>query len=690
MALDQERFSGTITRVYSLLDRAKAVGEKTRDFAAKISSQGGKLASRYSAWAEDFSYRLLDTARAHRMPRWLRLFINGFVRTHRAWSPVRQFFADVFVRPIVRFISSSLWRRILASNLLGFAILVGGFLYLSQSSTVLIEEKRRTLEVQAEMIAAAIASGATIRSDQIYIDADKLPLDPNTLFPTREDAFTRHEMTLSPEQLAPILKKMVRATKARAQVLNFDGRLIIDTASLLTRGQIMQTALEDKEKRSKPKNFWTRVLEFMIGREFEVYQQRDNVHPTDYPEVRRALSTGKSQAMMLLTDSGEQIVSAIVPIQRMRSLQGIVMLSSREGELSDILRKNRNQVWPLALVALIATLVTSYFLSRTVAGPMRRLSGAAENVSKNINAAQKLPELADRTDEVGQMARSFRAMTDALFRRIEGSERFAADVAHELKNPLTAASSTAESLAFAKTPEQRAQLVEQIRGELKRLNRLITDVSSASRLDAELARQSKDPVPIADLLGGLVSAFDAKCEAFGCNVQLKKMSPVNGPRYTKNAETLTVLGNGSRLAQVMTNLIDNAISFSTEGDTVTVVTQRDGDTVRVAVEDEGPGIDEDKLETIFDRFYTYRPTEESSRGDNSGLGLNITREIVLAHGGNIWAENRYANASSYLPEAQANGTEFKGGKPRLGARFVVELPAARPNTPNKTKQMSEA
>ncbi len=673
MALEEERLNTAIEPTNRFLDRAKSASDGLREFATTFAQTIGVLAARAAARAEILSEEFVAFTDRMSTPRWARPFVYGFIRMHRAWSPVRRFLSNWLVQPVVDFIKGSLLKLILASNLAGFAVLLGGFLFLNQSGTALIEEKRRSLEVQAEMIAAAIASGARMSSDELIIDAGKLPLPPDTRFPMRDDGFTSHEMSLSPEKLAPILIKMVRATKARARVYNSESILVIDTASLLTRGEVIKPDAEERRATKKPKNFWTRLVEFMIGSEYEVYRELESVHATDYPEVNIALNTGKSQAMMLLTDKGEQTVSAIVLIRRASSTQGIVMLTSREGEISEILSKNRNAIWPLAFVALLASIVTSFFLSRTVADPMRRLSEAAESVSENINANQQLPELSGRTDEVGQMAMAFRAMTAALFRRIEASERFAADVAHELKNPLTAASSTAQSLEFAKTPEQREQLVQQIQGELNRLNRLITDVSSASRLDAELARQSREPVRLDELLENIVSSFGAKVEKFDCQLKLDlRPAEPHMPGNTITSE-LTISGNLGRLAQVMNNLIDNAISFSGEGSTVTVTAQRRHDWVRVMVEDEGPGIDDDKLETVFDRFYTYRPTAESSRGDNSGLGLNISREIILAHGGRLWAENR-----SPLTDGAIS-------KP-AGARFIVELPVKQKKNKTQTKE----
>ena len=193
--------------------------------------------------------------------------------------------------------------------------------------------------------------------------------------------------------------------------------------------------------------------------------------------------------MLLLNEKGEQIVSLAVPIQRMKAVQGVLLLSTRPGDIDRILGEERSVIWTLAAVAALATFVTSLLLSRTVADPMRRLSAAAEHVSRNITARHELPEYQRPQRRGGADGGAFGDMTSALYRRIEASEKFAADVAHELKNPLTAARSTAEALAYAKTEEQRAELVDQIQGELQRLNRLITDVSDASRLDAELARQ---------------------------------------------------------------------------------------------------------------------------------------------------------------------------------------------------------
>jgi two-component system sensor histidine kinase ChvG len=299
--------------------------------------------------------------------------------------------------------------------------------------------------------------------------------------------------------------------------------------------------------------------------------------------------------------------------------------------------------------------MASMLLDRTIAAPVRRLSAAAEHVSQSITASTALPDLANRRDEVGQMADAFQRMTAALYRRIEASEKFAADVAHELKNPLAAARSTADALSYARTSEQREVLVQQIQAELKRLNRLITDVSNASRLDAELARQTNEPVDLAQVLTTVVDALQ------GLHIDEDK-SIVLDLRAVASSDPFVVKGHEGRLGQVITNLVDNAISFAPEGGKVEVIARRDGNEIEVSIEDDGPGILEDKLEKIFERFYSDRPQSDRTKGKNSGLGLSISREIIEAHGGRIWAENRRSAT----------------GEMGHGARFVIRLPSVNP------------
>ncbi len=569
------------------------------------------------------------------------------------FAPVQRWFKR---QPIVRFVSASLLRRILVSNLIGFLILVLGILYLGWVNTWLIDAKVDALKTQGEIIADAIAANATVVRERIVLDPDKLPDTPASPPHFPEDGLAALELSIHPEEVTPILRKLIKPTDTRARIYARDGTLIVDTARSLANltARLNENAANGPE-RSKPQNFWTRFTRYLFKEPLPVYQEIDAANGMAYPEVREAL-TGGERSMLLLNKKGEQIVSMAVPIRRFRNIQGVLLLSTHPGQIDKILREERVVILTLSAMALLALVVTSLLLARTVAGPMRRLSAAAEQASHDIGARARLPELADRADEVGQMAGAFQAMTEALYRRIEASERFAADVAHELKNPLTAARSTAESLSFAKTDAERDHLVQQINDELKRLNRLITDVSNASRLDAELARKEMRSVDVPTMLRNVVGIFHDILGEDSRHVRLSvDREPFEG--------AFTIVGDEGRLGQVLTNLIDNAISFSPDGGTVTVRARAKPRWVEILVEDEGAGIPEDRLTIIFDRFYSDRPETDASRGKNSGLGLSISREIVRAHGGEIIAENRYE-------EDAAPGAEPSG------ARFIVRLPLA--------------
>ncbi len=584
------------------------------------------------------------------------------LRVHYALQPVRSALVVAGERVMrsraMQLVTGSLARRILVSNLFGLLILVGGILYLSQHNVWLIDAKRESLKSQGEIIAAAIAANASVDTERIVLDPDRLMTTEDAMIPFRDDSFASLQLSIRPERITPILRRLVQPTENRARIYGRDGTLVADSSQLLSRGQVATPRTSQSKPRTK--NLWTRLTKLFLNADLPVYREIGNANGNFYPEVRMAMS-GTTTPMLLLTNQGEQIVSIAVPIQRARSVQGVLLLSSKPGEIDDVINQERWTVLKIALLAFVAIIAATLLLSRTVAGPMRRLSEAAEQVSRNISAQHNLPDLAHRTDEVGQMATAFRNMTAALFRRIEASEKFAADVAHELKNPLTAARSTAESLTYARNEEQRQQLIIQIQSELKRLNRLITDVSNASRLDAELARQQSEPVSLCEVLGGIVSTFSDVLSDTGRSIALEIEASTADDR-------LVVNGHEGRLSQVITNVIDNAISFSPEEGTVLVRARRGNGYIELCVEDDGPGIDPTALDQIFKRFYTYRPTAESSRGNNSGLGLSISREIVLAHGGEIWAENRMA------PGADAD-------EPPLGARFIVRLPAGKPCVP---------
>ncbi len=567
---------------------------------------------------------------------------------------------------IAHIISRSLLRRILVSNMLGLCFLLGGVFYLSATHSWLLEAKRQSLQKQGQIIAGAIGENTRIESGFNSGDTDLL--DPKV--PFRDDAFSALEFSLSPERVTPILNRIIKPTDARARIYDRKLNLVVDTATLLQKGKghVARPEPTTDDKRPRTRNMWTKITQWMIDGELPVYREIGNANGAAYIEVQMALE-GKSTAVLLLDSRGEQIVAIAEPIRRAKNktVQGVLFLSTQPGEISAILSEERSVIWTLAAFAFLATLTSSWLLARTVADPMRQLSEAADHVSRNLSARKELPEYSHRQDEVGQMASAFASMTAALFRRIESSEKFAADVAHELKNPLAAARSCAESMSYAKTDEQRAQLVEQIQGEIKRLNRLITDVASASRLDAELARQKMQPLDVRTVLENVSRTFveilSSDTRTVVLNVEPAQMD-----------SDYLVVGHDGRLGQVITNLVDNAISFSPEKGIVTVHARRRGQFVEISVTDEGPGIPEDRLEEIFARFYSDRPETDQKRGKNSGLGLSISREIVMAHNGRIFAENVFTEE-----DTAESGTGTKVATSRrapTGARFRVQLPLA--------------
>ncbi len=564
------------------------------------------------------------------------------------------FFAWLADTMLWRYISSTLLRRIVVSNLLGLVVLFFGVLYLSQFNVWLIDAKRDSLHSQGRLIAGAIASSL---SREGAAGAGQIGLGARD-----ENPFADLMFTLGPESVTPVLRRLLADSTNRARVYDRNGNLVADSIRKLPPGGLLSTDENGKIiNRPTTKNMWTKLKQWFLGSELEVYRELGDANGQLYPEVRTALK-GKTEALLLLTGSGKQIVSVATPIELAGEIQGVLLLSTPPGAVDEALAEERMRIFLLALVALAAAMLASYLLARTVAGPMRELSEAAENVTRNIRAAEKLPDFGEREDEVGQLARSFSAMTASLLRRIDASEKFAADVAHELKNPLTAARSTAESLSYAKTDAQRDQLVVEIQEEIKRLNKLITDVSNASRMDAELARHVPEPVDLSAIAKGICDTFRDLVADTGKTVVLHYDAAAAA------SGAYVVAGHEGRLGQVITNLVDNALSFSPPEGEVVVRVRREGGDVFVTVSDQGPGIEPDKLKTIFGRFYTYRPTAFSSRGNNSGLGLSISSEIVHAHAGEIWAENR----GSY----RDGKPDENGGAVGPGARFVVKLPAA--------------
>jgi len=547
---------------------------------------------------------------------------------------------------------SSLTRRIVFLNLAGLAALVVGVMYLSQFRAGLIDARVQSLLVQSEIIAGAIAASATVETDALTIDPERLlELQAGESYGPADEALSGIEFPINPERVAPVLRRLVSPTKTRARIYDRDGVLILDSRNLYGRGDVLRFDLPppDTEQPGLMERTFIALRRWFGRGDLPIYKELGPENGKGYPEVTQALN-GLHASMVRVNDRGEVIVSVAVPVQRFRAVRGALMLSTQGADIDDMVEAERLAIFKVFLIAAGVMVVLSMLLAGTIAGPVRRLADGAERVRRRIRSRVEIPDFTRRNDEIGHLSGALRDMTNALYSRIEAIESFAADVSHELKNPLTSLRSAVETLPMAKTDANRKRLLDVIEHDVKRLDRLISDISDASRLDAELQRQEAAPVDIAKLLDALVTAANE----------------VRGDvRVTLNFEGsggFRVPGHDSRLGQVVSNLIDNARSFSREGGQVRVTCRRLKSDIEIVVDDDGPGIRPDALEKIFERFYTDRP-EEQGFGQNSGLGLSISKQIVEAHGGSIRAENRTAPGAA-------------GEEPRvLGARFIVRLPA---------------
>ncbi|HET7411601.1 MAG TPA: sensor histidine kinase [Pararhizobium sp.] len=553
-------------------------------------------------------------------------------------------------------IFSSLTRRILFLNLAALIVLVAGILYLNQFREGLIDARVESLLTQGEIIAGAVAASASVDTNSIIIDPKKLlELQAGqSILPAPSDESL--DFAINPEQVAPVLRRLISPTRTRARIYDNDASLILDSRHLYSRGQVLRYDLPP----AKPDHLgvlghiekWTNWL--FRRHDLPLYREQPGGDGSIYPEVMRAL-TGARGAVVRVNEDGELIVSVAVPIQRFRAVVGVLLLSTQAGDIDKIVHAERLAIFRVFGVAALVTIVLSILLASTIATPLRRLSAAAVRVRRGAKVREEIPDFSARQDEIGNLSVALRGMTNALYDRIDAIERFAADVSHELKNPLTSLRSAVETLPLARNEHARKRLMDVIQHDVRRLDRLISDISDASRLDAELARQGADAIDLESLLKGLV---DVSRQVSGrgkpVEIDLEVEKPANG------RGDFHVVGHDLRIGQVITNLIENARSFVPEGTgRITVRLERLRHVCTVHVEDNGPGIRAENVDRIFERFYTDRPDGEDF-GQNSGLGLSISRQIAEAHGGSLTVENIIDRAT---------------GRP-CGARFILTLPAA--------------
>jgi two-component system, OmpR family, sensor histidine kinase ChvG len=523
---------------------------------------------------------------------------------------------------------SPLTRRILAVNVLALALLAGGFLYLGKYQASLIGTQIEALKTQGEVFAAALGEGAVLDS------ADEGEI-------------------LLPDLARQMMRRLVEPTRTRARLFDVKGDIIADSRVLRGPGDTIQVLeLEAPERHGTILRIADQIYDWIVnllprhGR-YPPYRESAAPHAADYPEVMRALRGEGGSAIRSDLSTGGLMFSVAIPIQRYKQVLGVVMLSTGSSEIEEELRTVRLELLRIFGVALLVTVLLSFYLAGTIARPIRRLAAAAER-ARGRRARVEIPDFTRRGDEIGDLSGSLREMTDELWQRMNAIESFAADVAHEIKNPLSSLRSAVETATRIEDPVNQRRLMAIILNDVQRLDRLITDISDASRLDAELGRVEPEPINIAAMLRALADVHEAT-------------RTDNSPRLVltigKTDRPLIVPGIETRLSQVFRNVIGNAVSFSPPGGEIRLTARQDGRATIVTVEDEGPGVPDEKLTAIFDRFYTERPLGEQF-GTHSGLGLSISKQIVEAHRGMIWAENR----------KDANGGT-------IGARFCVRLPA---------------
>jgi two-component system sensor histidine kinase ChvG len=530
--------------------------------------------------------------------------------------------------PPARF-RSLIW-RVLAVNLLGLAILGAGLLYLDRYKQSLIRDQLDSLVTQGGIFAAALGEAAVTSSP-------------------REG---RDFLTV---QARPMVRRLAAPAGLRARLFAPNGDIIADSRYFGSAGGKVQVAILSPPPQGR--TFlgtvvdiydWV-VRQFPDRRTYPPYIEFVEPRAEQYAVTKKAMVGGIGRAVQI-DEAGRLVMLVAVPVQRYKQVLGALVLSVDDEGIEKSLRSVRLEILTVFAGVIFVTILLSLWLAGTIARPVRRLAAAADRVRSGRGRETEIPDFTKRGDEIGDLSASLRDMTQALWTRMEAIESFAADVAHEIKNPLTSLRSAVETAARLDDPGQQQRLMAIILDDVERLDRLITDISDASRLDAELSRADMETVDIKGLLTTLVEVEQIASGGRGADgPKLRLDLPDDVP--------LRVVGMEDRIVQVLRNLISNAVSFSPPGGTIGLSCQRRGAQIRIIVEDEGPGLPPGVFDAVFERFYTERPEGEKF-GTHSGLGLSISKQIVTAHHGRIRAEN----------------VERDGAV--TGARFIVTLPAA--------------
>ena len=537
---------------------------------------------------------------------------------------------------------SSLTVRILSVNIIAIMILGAGFLYLGQYTDSLIEAELESMRAEARFISGALSEGAVRPVFQISPIPFEEPMEIEAV---------------KPDLARRMVRRLGESGTSRIKLFSVDGSLLADTHQLLGPNGIVQ--VENLRNNRNPRSigalFDQSAARFLDIIPIQAHLSRFPENNLDdvftFPDSKDAM-VGSISATAWKRQDKKIILTAAAPIQKVKQVLGVAVLIRDGRELEKKIEEVRVDVFRVFLGSLGITVMLSIYLSGLIGRPLKKLAVAAEDVRLGKGRHMDIPDMSERGDEIGELSLVLRDMTQALRDRMDTIERFAADVSHEIKNPLTSLRSAVETAARVNDDESRKKLMDIIHHDVQRLDRLISDISSASRLDAELSREEMNHIDLSDLLYRLRDAYKKPMDrADGVPESEDDKVIVTIPESTNTI----IRGNEDRLAQVFGNIINNALSFSPDHGHVRLSVQNKNGNVIIHIEDEGPGIPDNKINNIFERFYTERPDHEDY-GAHSGLGLSISKQIIDAHSGNIWAEN--------IRDEEGN---------RIGARFIVEF-----------------
>ncbi|MBV6631815.1 MAG: stimulus-sensing domain-containing protein [Alphaproteobacteria bacterium] len=536
---------------------------------------------------------------------------------------------------------STLTLRILAVNLMALLVLVGSVMFLDQYRRQLIERELTNLATEAQIFAAMVGEGAVVE------DVD-------------------NEIVLSPPLGRQMVRRLNETTQTRSRLFLGNGQVVADSHML--RGGLGIVEIEElpplvNDETAVWNNSWhlsdrwADLLGMPAPAEDDGGRQLARgtaITQSAMENVNRAL-VGHVSSTAWASDGDDVAFTAAAPVQQFKQVLGAVLLIRDGSQLKAAMTEVRRSILYISMIALSVTVLLSLYLAGTIERPLRRLARAADRVRNSPGRTSQIPDFTARRDEIGDLSLALREMTETLWQRLDSIEAFAADVAHEIKNPLTSLRSAVETASRVTDPVQQQKLMAIVQDDVRRLDRLITDISNASRLDAELSRANAEVIDLSQMLGMLADMYRHTIASDG-----EDEAPVEFILSLPQAGKLHVLGLEGRLVQVLQNLITNAMSFSPAGGRIILTATHHSERAIITVEDDGPGIPEGKLDAIFDRFYSERPKTEKF-GTHSGLGLSISKQIIEAHNGTIRVENRYS------------------GKDVIGARFIIDLPAADPS-----------